>query len=158
MHYKICMYTSVSIIYICIYIYVYVCIYNVSYLNTKFFINHQQNPQTITAEKLEILLSDAYKTSYVNKEVDILAKDLMTQAVEMATVCSYALPLISSTSEEHLAQVCIYIHMYLYMYVDLQIHVCVHTYIFTLCKDTFICISTSEKHLLQIYIHVNTYI
>ena len=59
----------------------------------------------VCSEDLELLLSRASETMYVDDEVAIKVQNLLSKVSEFAAVCVQALPYINSASEEHIAQV-----------------------------------------------------
>lgn len=59
----------------------------------------------VCSEDLELLLSRASETMYVDDEVAIKVQNLLSKVSEFAAVCVQALPYINSASEEHMAQV-----------------------------------------------------
>ena len=59
----------------------------------------------VCSEDLELLLSRASETMYVDDEVAIKVQNLLSKVSKFAAVCVQALPYINSASEEHMAQV-----------------------------------------------------
>ena len=57
------------------------------------------------SEDLELLLSCASETMYVDEETALKVKNLRSKVSDFVAVCGRALPLISSASDEHMGQV-----------------------------------------------------